>query len=331
MVESLPGACGDGSAGAHLAAGRRVTRAPSHPAAGVRACLPALAGALETDARLDSAALAHFLAAQVEAGLVHGSRPLCRVLSPLVICRRAVSPGRTRRRAGPVGDGAAGGARADRRRAGDPSRHRRRRARAARHRPRLCTGAGGRTARHGLPRAGLRRRRGGRIHVPRAQRRFARRHHRPGGRRGDALRRSPRCARRSPPVARCRWPRRVRCSVRCWPATATGEAAGVPRVAIVDWAALDTAAEQQLLQRAFAEQGIPTVLAAPDALHWDGRRLCAAGGARGPGVPAADRARAARPAGRRRTRCWQPPARTRSAWSIRCAARSPTRRRRSPC
>jgi uncharacterized circularly permuted ATP-grasp superfamily protein len=45
----------------------------------------------------------------------------------------------------------------------------------------------------------------------------------------------------------------------------------------VDWPALDTAAEQQLLQRAFVEQGIPTVLAAPDALHWDGRRLYAAG------------------------------------------------------
>src|SRR4029453_7621022 len=84
-VQSLPGACGDGSAGPHLAGGRRVTHAPSYPGAGVRGCLPALADALEADAQLDTAALGPFLAAKVESGLVHGSRPLCRVLSPLVV------------------------------------------------------------------------------------------------------------------------------------------------------------------------------------------------------------------------------------------------------
>src|SRR4029453_14716010 len=83
--QSLAGACGDGSAGAHLAGGRRVTRAPSHPGAGVRGCLPALVAVLEDGAVLDGAPPGRFLAAQVEAGLVHGSRPLCRVLSPLVV------------------------------------------------------------------------------------------------------------------------------------------------------------------------------------------------------------------------------------------------------
>jgi len=62
-----------------------VSRQPSHPATGVLGCLPALAGALEDGVVPDAAALERFLAAQVEAGLVHGSRPLCRVLSPLVV------------------------------------------------------------------------------------------------------------------------------------------------------------------------------------------------------------------------------------------------------
>ncbi|HEV7733619.1 MAG TPA: hypothetical protein VGR62_15740 [Candidatus Binatia bacterium] len=48
---------------------------------------------------------------------------------------------------------------------------------------------------------------------------------------------------------------------------------GLPRIAIVDWGDVDTMAEQEVLQRAFVAQGTPTVLTTPEALRWDGTRL----------------------------------------------------------
>lgn len=53
--------------------------------------------------------------------------------------------------------------------------------------------------------------------------------------------------------------------------------AGVPRVALVDWPGVDTGAEQELLCRALAAQGVPAMRATPDVLRWDGRRLSADG------------------------------------------------------
>lgn len=50
-----------------------------------------------------------------------------------------------------------------------------------------------------------------------------------------------------------------------------------PRIAIVDWSDVDTAAEQAVLQRAFVAWGVSTVLTTPEALRWDGHRLSADG------------------------------------------------------
>jgi uncharacterized circularly permuted ATP-grasp superfamily protein len=52
---------------------------------------------------------------------------------------------------------------------------------------------------------------------------------------------------------------------------------GIPRVAIVDWRQVDTAGEQEVLRRLLEERGIPAVLADPDDLRFDGGRLIAAG------------------------------------------------------
>lgn len=48
---------------------------------------------------------------------------------------------------------------------------------------------------------------------------------------------------------------------------------GVPRIAIVDWDDVATIAEQRRLADAFAACDVPATLCAPDALRWDGRRL----------------------------------------------------------
>jgi uncharacterized circularly permuted ATP-grasp superfamily protein len=52
---------------------------------------------------------------------------------------------------------------------------------------------------------------------------------------------------------------------------------GIPRVAIVDWRQVDTAAEHEVLRRLLEERGIPAVLADPDDLRFDGGRLIATG------------------------------------------------------
>jgi uncharacterized circularly permuted ATP-grasp superfamily protein len=52
---------------------------------------------------------------------------------------------------------------------------------------------------------------------------------------------------------------------------------GIPRVAIVDWRQVDTAGEQEVLRRLLEERGMPAVLADPDDLRFDGGRLIAAG------------------------------------------------------
>jgi hypothetical protein len=49
----------------------------------------------------------------------------------------------------------------------------------------------------------------------------------------------------------------------------------VPRVAIVDWRGLPTATEFQLCKEYLEEQGMAVIIAAPDELDYDGRRLCA--------------------------------------------------------
>jgi hypothetical protein len=49
--------------------------------------------------------------------------------------------------------------------------------------------------------------------------------------------------------------------------------AGVPRIAIVDWSDVGTAAEQERLAAAFEACDVPTVTCTPDALRWDGHRL----------------------------------------------------------
>jgi hypothetical protein len=51
----------------------------------------------------------------------------------------------------------------------------------------------------------------------------------------------------------------------------------VPRIALVDWPGVDTNAEQELLRRALDAQGMPAILTTPDALRWDGVRLSADG------------------------------------------------------
>ncbi len=50
---------------------------------------------------------------------------------------------------------------------------------------------------------------------------------------------------------------------------------GVPQIAIVDFPTVVTISEFQHLQRRFAADGIPTVIAGPDELRYDGRRLYA--------------------------------------------------------
>jgi Glutathionylspermidine synthase preATP-grasp len=52
---------------------------------------------------------------------------------------------------------------------------------------------------------------------------------------------------------------------------------GMPRVAIVDWRQVDTATEQEVLRRLLEERGMPAVLADPDDLRFEGGRLVAAG------------------------------------------------------
>lgn len=52
---------------------------------------------------------------------------------------------------------------------------------------------------------------------------------------------------------------------------------GVPRVVLVDWPDVGTSAEQDLVRRALVADGVAAALATPDALRWDGRRLSAGG------------------------------------------------------
>jgi uncharacterized circularly permuted ATP-grasp superfamily protein len=53
--------------------------------------------------------------------------------------------------------------------------------------------------------------------------------------------------------------------------------AGAPRVAIIDWRHVDTAAEQRVLRQLLEERGMPAVLADPDDLRFTGGRLWAQG------------------------------------------------------
>jgi hypothetical protein len=56
-----------------------------------------------------------------------------------------------------------------------------------------------------------------------------------------------------------------------------GGAANLPRIAIVDWREVPTWSEFELLQSAFADAGVPTVICDPRDLAFDGRRLIAGG------------------------------------------------------
>ena len=56
-----------------------------------------------------------------------------------------------------------------------------------------------------------------------------------------------------------------------------GGSAEKPRIAIVDWKEVPTWSEFEILQARFERLGLPTLVADPRELHWDGRSLSAAG------------------------------------------------------
>lgn len=56
-----------------------------------------------------------------------------------------------------------------------------------------------------------------------------------------------------------------------------GGSAQKPQIAIVDWEKVPTWSEFEILQARFEEQGIPTLIADPHQLEWDGKSLVAEG------------------------------------------------------
>lgn len=237
---------------------------------GVSGSLPALARTLDADPRLDAAALDAFLAAQRAAGLVHAGRPLCRVLSPLVVSHAIY--------------------------------------RRVEHAAELVLSAMQRVVAH----AATDERLSTLLGIDPAERAL---HAIDPGypdplvvARLDMVFRegsddftflelnadSPagivdqevveRTLYELAPVraalrtCRARWlatsPALLAALLTTWRAWG---GAGTPRIAIVDWPDVGTAVEQTLLQRTFTDAGVETIRAAPDALHWDGRRLSADG------------------------------------------------------
>src|SRR5207248_1951712 len=57
----------------------------------------------------------------------------------------------------------------------------------------------------------------------------------------------------------------------------SGGSAEKPQIAIVDWEEVPTWSEFEILQARFEKMGIPTLLADPRQLEWDGKHLVVAG------------------------------------------------------